>query len=164
MNPILTACAAEPVAEFAPGEALIREGEPGGRLLVLIEGTVTVSKNDVEVAVVREPGAIFGEMSVLLGLPASATLRAAAPTRAHDVHDGAGFLRTGQDVALETARLLAHRLHHATTYLADVKIQFQDHADHLGMLDRVLETLMAQHMTGQADEGEPHDPQAPLGI
>lgn len=151
MTPILTACTAEPVAEFAPGDVLIAEGEPGGRLFVLIEGTVTVSKGDVEVAVVREPGAIFGEMSVLLGLPASATVTAASRTRAHTIEDGEEFLRASSTVAMEAARLLAQRLHHATTYLADVKVQFQDHSDHLGMLDRVLESLMHQQMKESSD-------------
>jgi hypothetical protein len=48
------------------------------------------------------------------------------------------------------AELLAQRLNSVTGYLADLKRQYEDHDDHLGMVDEVLETLTHQ----QADRFE----------
>ena len=45
-------------------------------------------------------------------------------------------------VALLIARLLAHRLHVATTYLADIKRQYADHGNHLAMVGDVLESMI----------------------
>jgi hypothetical protein len=41
-------------------------------------------------------------------------------------------------------RLLAQRLSAATTYLVDLKRQFEHQSNHLGMVGDVLETLMHQ--------------------
>jgi hypothetical protein len=40
--------------------------------------------------------------------------------------------------------MLAQRLNGATTYLVDLKRQFEGQASHLGMVGEVLETLMHQ--------------------
>jgi hypothetical protein len=63
----------------------------------------------------------------------------------------ADFLQSHTDLTYQVARLLARRLHSVTTYLADVKRQFEDHSDHLGMVDEVLEALVNQ----QNDEFSP---------
>jgi hypothetical protein len=54
-------------------------------------------------------------------------------------------------VALQTARILAQRLHDSTTYLADMKAQFEDRSDHLGMVDRIIGALQNQ----QSDSSGP---------
>ena len=45
---------------------------------MLIEGRLEVVKGDSVVAVLTEPGAVLGEMSVLLEQPHTATVRAAS--------------------------------------------------------------------------------------
>jgi Fe-S-cluster-containing dehydrogenase component len=70
---------------FDQGEAIIREGDWGGNTLYLIaSGEVDVfvtAPDHGEVRVARlGPGVQFGEMSVLAGMPRSATVRAAAGT------------------------------------------------------------------------------------
>ena len=42
------------------------------------------------------------------------------------------------------ARLLANRLNAATTYLVDLKRRFAGSSDHLGLVGKVLETLIHQ--------------------
>ena len=76
MQSILKACESQTRTTFQAGHTLIREGEPGGRLIVLIEGEVTVRRGDIEVARVTEAGALLGEMSALLDKPCSATVEA----------------------------------------------------------------------------------------
>ena len=83
MASILDSCAGASGKEFAPGTVLIAEGDTSGRLFVLAEGSVEVLRGDTQVAVVGEPGSIFGEMSVLLKRPHTATVRAVSPVRVY---------------------------------------------------------------------------------
>ena len=142
MPDILDACSGLPEVQFGADDWLILEGGPAGKFFVLVSGEVVVLKGDTEVARIGEPGAVFGEMSALLGMPYSASVRATGPVRVRQSDDGAGFIAANPGVALHTARILARRLHAATAYLADVKAQFADQANHFGMLDRVLDSLL----------------------
>jgi CRP-like cAMP-binding protein len=142
MPTIADYCGGLPVAAFAAGEDLLSEGDKTGRLYVLLDGAVEVLKGEVQINVVSDVGAVFGEMSVLLNMPHMATVRAVSDARAHVVDDGAAFLEKHPDVAAALARLLAQRLHGVTTYLVDLKQQFEDRSDHLGMVDEILEALL----------------------
>ena len=54
--------------EFVSGEYIFREGEPGSRLYLIVEGDVRISRivpgSGEEALAVLKPGALFGEMSV----------------------------------------------------------------------------------------------------
>jgi CRP-like cAMP-binding protein len=143
-----------PEAHFAKDEVLIREGLADQPLLVLLDGTVAVYRGKVRVNRSSEPGAIFGEMSALLGIASSATVIAEGPVRALRIDDGMAFLGSDPEIALHAARLLAQRLYDATTYLADLKVQFGDQQSHLGMVDRILGSLLNQ----QVETPAPPDP------
>lgn len=142
MASIVDFCADLPIAVFAAGEDLLAEGGKTGRFYVLVEGAVAVVKGGVQINAVSDVGAVFGEMSVLLDMPHMATVRALTPARAHVVDDGAAFLEAHPEVAANLARLLARRLHGVTMYLVDLKQQFEDHTNHLGMVDEILEALV----------------------
>ena len=58
-----------PLVTYQPGETVIVDGSKTGRLLILKKGTVAIVKEDTEIAQVAEPGAVFGELSVLLDQP-----------------------------------------------------------------------------------------------
>jgi len=64
----------------APGTAIAIEGRPLDELIVVARGEVTIEKGGVPIARAAH-GAFIGEMSYLQGGPASATVRAAVPTR-----------------------------------------------------------------------------------
>ena len=144
MPSILDHCADLEPHECAAGTVLLAEGATSGRLFVLVEGRVEVLRGSTQVALVGEPGAVFGEMSILLGLPHTATVRAASPVRAYVFEEAGAFLRSHPAIGFYLARLLAQRLNSATTYLVDIKRQFEGHRDHLGMVGEVLESLMHQ--------------------
>ncbi|HRI13220.1 MAG TPA: cyclic nucleotide-binding domain-containing protein, partial [Verrucomicrobiota bacterium] len=126
---------------FESGATILEQGAPASDLLVLLDGEVEVLRDDVRVAKTAEPGAVFGEMAVLLGGPCTATVRALKPCTFATVDDAAGFLRNSPTASHHVAVLLARRLDALNRYLIDVKHQYEGH-DHLGMVDGVLDTLM----------------------
>jgi CRP/FNR family transcriptional regulator, cyclic AMP receptor protein len=72
------------VREVPAGERLRRTGEPGGDLIVLLAGSVEVVREDAggdRRLVELGAGALLGEIGLLCGRPASATLRTCAPSR-----------------------------------------------------------------------------------
>jgi CRP/FNR family transcriptional regulator, cyclic AMP receptor protein len=124
------------------GTELLSEGTTSGHLYVLAEGALEVVRGDTQVALVTEPGAIFGEMSVLLDTPHTATVRAVIPSVVYAFEDAAAALRADPEIAFLVARMLAQRLSAATSYIVDVKEQYEGHGDHLAMMGEVLESLL----------------------
>ncbi len=142
MKTILEHCAGLPERRFAVGDQLIGEGSTTGILLVLIEGTVEVRKGDTPVAVVRETGALFGEMAILLNTPHTASVVAVSPTRCYVVDDATVFLGSPA-ILLHVSRLLAKRLRMVNTYIADLQEQFAEHSDHLNMAGEAVDRMLA---------------------
>jgi CRP/FNR family cyclic AMP-dependent transcriptional regulator len=128
----------------AAGTILLAEGTKSGRIYVLDEGTLEVARGETQVAVISERGSILGEMSLLLDSAHTATVRAVTPATVYEFTDGAEFLRSDPETALVVARLLAQRLHSATTYLVDLKRQYAGHGTHLAMVSEVLASLVHQ--------------------
>jgi len=141
MFSVLDALRDYPVRHFAAGEVILGQDEHTGFLYVLIEGSVEVVKDGVVVARSSDPGAVFGDLAVLLGVPHTAAVRALVPSRFHLVEDARTFLQKNPPFCLHLCELLARRLDAVNKYLVDVKQQFAGH-DHLGMVDEVLDTLM----------------------
>jgi len=156
---ILELCHALPVGSFEPGAVLLAEGTTSGLLYVLIDGEVEILQGDFPINVVSDPGAIFGEISVLLEIPHMATVRAVTPCRAYVVESGGTFLQSHEEIAYQLSKLLAQRLHGLTTYLVDLKQQFEHHDNHLSMVDDVLETLVHQqhHTFTPGSDRDPGD-------
>ena len=141
---MLQLIAGHKVLDFAPGDMVMEQGGTSGRLLVLIHGEVEILRDNVRVARSSEPGAVFGEMSVLLESPFTATVRALKPSSFAIIENPRQFLGSSADASLHVARLLATRLDALNKYLVDLKQQYEGH-DHIGMVDKVLETLMHRH-------------------
>jgi CRP-like cAMP-binding protein len=160
MESILRLCDRLPERRVEPGEILLAEGDVSNRLYVLIEGELEVSCNGFQINTQSEPGSIFGEMSVLLSVPHTATVKGFAPSRVYLVDDAAEFLQAHPEITFFVTKLLARRLKGATDYLADVKRQFEDQQGHLAMVDEVLASLLHQ----QDEEcvlGSDRDPDPP---
>jgi CRP-like cAMP-binding protein len=104
-----------------------------------------VRKGDVLIAEIYEPGAVFGDMAFLLKSEPTATVRALTPCTFRHVADPASYFREQPAAALHMAEILARRLDSLNRYLVDIKNQFTDRADHLGIIDEVLDSLMHKH-------------------
>lgn len=150
MRTLLSFCKDLPEKTFDAGEALLTEAGADKNLYILIEGEVEVLKGETQVNIQSEPGAIFGELAVLLNVPHTATVRAVSPSRFHLAEDAEAFLRSHPDLTFQLAKLLAKKLNGITTYLVDLKNQFEDRQDHLGLVDEVLETLLHQPVEERA--------------
>ena len=142
MREILEYCIGGARRNEAAGSLILHEGGRTGHLYVLIEGKLEVVKGDTVVATITEPGAVLGEMSVLLDKPHTATVRAAQDSVVYEIDDATSFLRKQPGVALLIARMLAQRLNIANTYLADIKQQYAGHGNHLAMVGDLLQSMI----------------------
>ncbi len=101
---------------FEAGRDLIRQGDEGASMFILVEGLVAVLivRDGEEVKVAQmEPGSFFGEMSLLTGDPRSATIRAATDTVAFEItrDDLDTVLKQRPEVAETLSRAVArHQL------------------------------------------------------
>jgi CRP-like cAMP-binding protein len=126
-------------------------------LYVLLEGSLRVEKGGVQVASIADSGACVGELSLLLDVPATADVVAAEPSVVAVVEDAPRLLSENPELALALARLLATRVQHMTTYLADLQHQYADHEGGLGMVGTVLGRLMHRPQ-GRSELGSARDP------
>jgi CRP-like cAMP-binding protein len=145
-----------PEVRYAPGEVIVREGGAAGSIWVLVSGALQVSKGGVAVNTITEPGALVGEISVLLNGAYSATVEAAEPSVLLYAADGQAFLSSNTEITRLVAIGLASRLDFVTTYLADLKHQYGD-APGLSMVPEVLRKL-SQRQVPLARPGSARDP------
>lgn len=155
---LLDAAAELPRQQFSAGQQVIGQGDPAGPLYVLLVGAVAVERDGVTVARTDRPGAVFGEMSVALQRPATATVRCLTDAELAVATDAHSFLREHPDAAMDLLRVTAGRVDALTQYLVDVRTQYADRSDHLGMLDTVLDAL-THHQAPPARPGSVRDPE-----
>lgn len=141
MPDILDYCKGRKVDTFKAGTTLIAEGVHEGKLFVLIEGQVEVTRKHTQVSYIDEPGSLFGEMSVLLEMPPTATVKALSAVKAYEIEDAIAFLSSNSDLALHVASLLARRLYYTTSYLVDLQEQAAGKREDLDIVDKILAQL-----------------------
>jgi CRP/FNR family transcriptional regulator, cyclic AMP receptor protein len=140
-----------PEVVYDDGTQLFSEGDTRRELLILVSGAVRITKAGAHISVVDRPGSVLGEIGLLLDSPASATVTAVGECRCLRAEDPESFLRERPEFTLTLARTLARRLDLLTAYVADLRQQYADREDHLGVVADVLGVLM-QH------DGEPTEP------
>jgi CRP-like cAMP-binding protein len=113
-----------PVVTYQSGETVIVDGSKTDLLLILKKGNVAIVKEDTEIAKVAEPGAVFGELSVLLGQPHTADVHALETSQFH-IANATALLAQNPIAALYVATVLAHRLDGANHALIQLKKQLQ---------------------------------------
>lgn len=113
-----------PLVTYGAGETVVTEGTRTGRVLILKTGAVSIVKGDTEIARVTEPGAMFGELSVLLDQPHTADVRAVEPSQFH-VADAAALVTQDPITSLYVAAILARRLDATNRALVELKHQLQ---------------------------------------
>jgi CRP-like cAMP-binding protein len=142
--PFQNSLASLPLVTYQPGDTVIVEGSKTDRLLILKKGSVAIVKDDTEIAKVAEPGAVFGELSVLLDRPHTADVRALDTSQFH-IANATTLLAQNPIAALHVATVLAHRLDGANQALIQLKNQLRTGEGHSVMAETVsrMEGLLA---------------------
>jgi CRP/FNR family cyclic AMP-dependent transcriptional regulator len=156
MPSLLTLLAAQPLRSLAAGDVLITEGSQSGDLYVLEAGTLTVARAGVGIATISQPGAVVGEMSVLLNKPHSATVRAETAAQVRVLTDAGKALDADPALAKQLALLLAARLDATSALLVELSSQNQGRADQ-GFFDRILAAIHLPPMDADYFPVERHD-------
>lgn len=123
MSEILSLCQGVPEVTYQSGETIILEGEPTPKLVILKEGAVEVIRGEYTIASIGDPGAIFGEISVILRRPHSATVRASGQATLYVVDNPDSFLWQRAEVNFHIMRMLAERLVAVNEHLVDASRQ-----------------------------------------
>jgi small-conductance mechanosensitive channel/CRP-like cAMP-binding protein len=124
------------VQHFDAGERVVEEGQKGDSLLLLLRGSVAVTKSGADIgattvslATLRE-GAVFGEMSLLTGAPRSASVTAEGPVEAMVIDRAAiaPLLERDPELAETLSKILAERV-------AATAARFEDKKDAMRKLE-----------------------------
>jgi len=93
------------------GKVLIRQGELGDEMMVIVTGTVTVERDGAQINLLK-PGDFFGEIALIDRGPRTATVTADAPCRLLVIshRDFHALMDEFPEVATEVLVTLAHRL------------------------------------------------------
>lgn len=110
---------------FKEGDLIIKEGAPGSDMFIITEGKVAVSRDvngeDVVFATL-DRGDFFGEMSLLEGMPRSASVRALTDTTLLVLRPGGLQLKIRRDptLALEMLQRMSSKLRNTSEQLTDL--------------------------------------------
>ncbi len=121
MSLLLELCQGLPVWSYEPGDTVLQEDRKDGRLYVLKRGTVEVRKRDQSLLTTTMPGAIFGEVALLLRGAHSASVVAVDECEFYVAEDGEAFVVNHPELNLHIARLLAFRLQRVTFQLVELQ-------------------------------------------
>ncbi len=131
-----------PTRAYSDGDRLLQEGERSAAIHVLVEGELEVVRRGRAVVRIAEPGAIVGELGLLLDEPATADVVAVGPVTVHHVEGGDELFTRYPALMGHLATMLARRLQQISTYLTDLQEQFAGQSATLGLVPNVLRELL----------------------
>ncbi|MBN9310602.1 MAG: cyclic nucleotide-binding domain-containing protein [Devosia sp.] len=132
-----------PLETLAPGTQLTTEGTRSGQLYILESGKLKVTRGGVTLATIDQPGAIVGEMAVLLGTPHSATVVAETQSTVRVVDEAIEVLMQHPELALQIATIACARLNTTSALLVQLQSQATDQPRENALLNRLLGALSA---------------------
>ena len=148
-----------PLTNYKAGETVLFTGSTSGRLVILKTGKVSVVKDDIQIAEVAQPGAVFGELSALLDQPHEADVFALEASQFH-VADAEALLKEDPVALLYVAAVLARRLDSANRTLVELKTQVQtgQPGSEIGRTIQKMERLLSPGASSLVYAGYPYDP------
>jgi CRP-like cAMP-binding protein len=128
-----------PVSTFEPGQTVLSAGSKTGQLFILRKGHVEVVRDGLQIATVSEPGAVFGELALILDKPHTADVHALERSEFH-IAKASSLL--GEDVAalLYVSAILARRLDAANEVIVEIKRELEA-GKRPGAITKALEKL-----------------------
>lgn len=140
MASLLELASSYPARILEPGEVLIHQGDSGGDLFVLETGELVVERNGVTVTTLATRNALVGEMSVLTGTPATATVRSKGVASVRPIEKARDQLLKDAELTFQLASLVAARLGATTALLVELSKEHQGKAEQ-GLLARLLSAI-----------------------
>ena len=125
------------------GDLLIQQGNDGGDLFILENGSLVVERDGVDVATISTPNALIGEMSVLLQTPNSATVRATSPVTVRVIPNARAQLMRDPELTFRLAAMVASRLDATTALLVDLSRENPGKTEQ-GIFARILSAIHLQ--------------------
>jgi len=121
MSKLLELVGDVPEVHFAPGDVIIKEGASSDDLYLLKCGEVEILRDQMSIGRISKEGSALGEISALLGVPATATVVALIPCTFAVVREASSVIAGSHEITLEIARNLARRLSWMThTYVEQI--------------------------------------------
>jgi CRP/FNR family cyclic AMP-dependent transcriptional regulator len=139
---VLGKLASLPVETYGEDELVLAGGSATGKLLIMTEGAVEVVRAGVRIAEIAEPGAVFGDLAVLLDQPHSADVRTLQRSTFR-VADGRTILRVDPTVTLYVAMILAQRLDTVDHLLVEARNRLAQTAQPHRILRETLDNIGA---------------------
>ena len=141
MANLLSLASSQPSRTLEPREELIIQGGPGGDLFVLESGELSIERDGVPVTTISAKNALVGEMSVFLGTPNSATVRAVDYATVRVIRDARKFLLQDAELAFQLSALVASRLDSTTALLVQLSQEHPGKTEQ-GLLARLFSALV----------------------
>ncbi|HUX50929.1 MAG TPA: cyclic nucleotide-binding domain-containing protein [Spirochaetia bacterium] len=117
---------------FKKGEYLVKQGNPGIGLFIIVSGKVKIVKSldqgrDVEIAT-HGPGEVVGELAVLDGAPRTANVVAVEDTKTLVLASWAfnSFMESHPEVALQVLPIVVHRFRETNEALISLQTSRND--------------------------------------
>lgn len=128
-----------PVSTFEPGETVLAAGSATGQLFILRQGVVEVVRDGLKIATVSEPGAVFGELALILDKPHTADVRAVERSEFH-VAQASSLLGGDMAALLYVSATLARRLDAANEVIVEIKREMES-GKRPGVITKAMEKL-----------------------
>ncbi|MCP4366885.1 MAG: cyclic nucleotide-binding domain-containing protein [Deltaproteobacteria bacterium] len=107
--------------KFGPNDLIIRKGNTGKNLFIIVSGRVEVVNEDGISMSVLEKGEVFGEMSLISGNPVGATIKVLSPATVLSIK-GEDFLKVlnkSSSLQMYFTRLLTRRLAESNIFMSE---------------------------------------------
>ncbi len=159
---------------YQKGDALFVEGDESQDLYFLVSGHLEVLKGDKKIAEITEPGALFGELSFLLGAKRTATVQAENEVRVLRIpkNEVSTFLKEFPAVAEKITEIIARRLDESSQAVYGLRqicdklpdaVMLTDRSGRVVAWNAAAEKLYGRdwhHMRGTSAEDIYEEPQA----
>ena len=113
--------------EYPTGTPIVREGEPGSELFIIVDGEVDVRSRARKLATLPA-GNYFGEIALITGSPRTASVTTGTPVRALVIQgrDFRKLLQDSPEIQFKVLQEIGKRLEERSSRLAPQHIRLRD--------------------------------------
>ena len=113
---------------YPEGAIIVNEGERADNFYVLLKGKCTIHKHNIEITSIDKKGIVFGEMSLLLDIPRTATVKASSKVEAIEISANLDSMltecpKTTKSIIRTLARRVAQQTELLFGYIVDDELQ-----------------------------------------